>query len=45
MSLPEDRRVALREALRASLPIAADGSIPLRARAWAVRGSKPARMA
>ncbi len=40
MSLPEDRRVALREALRASLPIAPDGSIPLAARAWAVRGLK-----
>ena len=46
MSLPEGRRVALREAIRASLPIASDGSISLVARAWAVRGSKadlPAR--
>ncbi len=40
MSLPEVRRVALREAIRASLPIASDGSIPLAARAWAVRGYK-----
>lgn len=40
MSLPEARRTALREALRASLPIASDGSISLAARAWAVRGSK-----
>jgi len=40
MSLPEGRRLALREAIRASLPIASDGSIPLAARAWAVRGSK-----
>ena len=40
MSLPEGRRVALREAIRASLPIASDGSILLKARAWAVRGSK-----
>jgi hypothetical protein len=40
MSLPEGRRVALREAVRASLPIASDGSIALAARAWAVRGSK-----
>jgi SAM-dependent methyltransferase len=40
MSLPEGRRVALREAIRASLPTAPDGSIPLAARAWAVRGSK-----
>ena len=43
MSLPEDRRVALRETLRGSLPVAADGSIPLAARAWAVRGSKAER--
>ncbi len=40
MSLPDDRRAALREALRASLPTAPDGSIPLTARAWAVRGSR-----
>jgi SAM-dependent methyltransferase len=40
MSLPEVRRVALRERLRASLPVAADGSIPLTARAWAVRGTR-----
>jgi SAM-dependent methyltransferase len=40
MSLPEDRRAALREAIRASLPVASDGSIPLSARAWAVRGCK-----
>jgi SAM-dependent methyltransferase len=40
MSLPEGRRVALREAIRASLPIASDGSISLAARAWAVRGAK-----
>src|SRR5512139_2728726 len=40
MSLPEDRRAALREAIRASLPVASDGSIRLAARAWAVRGSK-----
>ncbi|MFC0384635.1 class I SAM-dependent methyltransferase [Muricoccus vinaceus] len=39
MSLPEDRRAALREALRASLPTAPDGSIALTARAWAVRGT------
>jgi SAM-dependent methyltransferase len=37
-SLPEERRAALRERLRASLPTAADGSIHLIARAWAVRG-------
>jgi SAM-dependent methyltransferase len=42
MSLVEERRVALREKLRATLPAASDGSISLRARAWAVRGFKPA---
>jgi SAM-dependent methyltransferase len=40
MALGEDRRAALRERLRADLPIAADGSIPLVARAWAVRGER-----
>jgi SAM-dependent methyltransferase len=38
MSLSEDRRVALCERIRASLPFTLDGSIPLVARAWAVRG-------
>jgi SAM-dependent methyltransferase len=38
MSLSEERRSALRERIRAQLPIAADGSIQLIARAWAVRG-------
>jgi SAM-dependent methyltransferase len=38
MSLPEDRRIALREAVRGSLPIAPHGAIPLVARAWAARG-------
>jgi hypothetical protein len=37
-ALPEDRRDALREQLRATLPTAPDGSIPLTARAWAVKG-------
>ncbi len=41
MSLSEERRSALRESLRAALPVAADGSIALVARAWAVRGRKP----
>jgi hypothetical protein len=31
-------RLALRERLRAALPFAIDGSIPLVARVWAVRG-------
>ncbi len=38
MSLSEEHRDVLRERLRASLPMAPDGSIPLMARAWAVRG-------
>jgi hypothetical protein len=38
MALDEPRRAALREELRARLPVAADGSIPLLARAWAARG-------
>jgi SAM-dependent methyltransferase len=38
MSLSQERRIALRERLRATLPIASDGSIHLIARAWAVRG-------
>lgn len=38
MALSEERRAALRERLRQSLPAAADGSIRLVARAWAVRG-------
>jgi trans-aconitate methyltransferase len=39
MSLDEDRRSALRERLRATLPVERDGSIRLSARAWAVRGN------
>ncbi|QYN18332.1 class I SAM-dependent methyltransferase [Amycolatopsis sp. DSM 110486] len=41
--LPEHHRRALRDLLRARLPIAADGTITLTARAWAVRGSVPHR--
>lgn len=37
LGLDEERRAALRERLRATLPMAADGSIDLMARAWAVR--------
>jgi len=40
MSLTEERRAELRERIRAGLPIAADGSISLIARAWAVRGRR-----
>lgn len=35
-------RDALRERLRSTLPVQPDGSIPLTARAWAVRGVEPA---
>jgi hypothetical protein len=41
MSLSEDRRIVLRDRIRASLPIGDDDSIHLIARAWAVRGSVP----
>lgn len=39
MSLGEERRAALRERVRRSLPFAPDGTIPLAARAWAIRGT------
>jgi SAM-dependent methyltransferase len=38
MSLSEADRVTLRERIRGNLPVAENGSIPLVARAWAVRG-------
>ena len=40
MALSPERRAALRERLRATLPFAPDGSIPLAARGWAVRGRR-----
>lgn len=40
MALSEERRITLRERIRAALPVAADGSIALIARAWAVRGQR-----
>jgi SAM-dependent methyltransferase len=43
MSLPEGRRSALRDRIRAGLPRADDGSIHLIARAWAARGRSPQR--
>ncbi|HUL58003.1 MAG TPA: methyltransferase domain-containing protein [Anaeromyxobacteraceae bacterium] len=43
MSLPAERRAALRDRIRAALPTAPDGSILLDARAWAVRGHTPMR--
>ena len=39
MSLSEERRVELRERIRAVLPVSPDGSIHLIARAWAAKGS------
>jgi len=42
MSLDEEARAALRERIRVRLPVTADGSIPLIARAWAVRGTRQA---
>lgn len=42
MSLSEEARAILRDHIRAALPVAEDGSIPLIARAWAVRGARPA---
>lgn len=40
-SLPADQLGRLRDRLRERLPIRSDGSIPLVARAWAVRGTVP----
>ncbi|HET7038060.1 MAG TPA: methyltransferase domain-containing protein [Thermomicrobiaceae bacterium] len=40
MSLDAERRAALRERLRARLPVQPDGSIQLTARAWAARGQR-----
>jgi SAM-dependent methyltransferase len=40
MSLNEEQRARLRQRIYNSLPFALDGSIPLTARAWAVRGTK-----
>jgi SAM-dependent methyltransferase len=42
MSIDEAARNRLRDALRARLPTAADGSIALVARAWAAQGTVPA---
>jgi hypothetical protein len=41
MAQDETKRNALKERIHAMLPIAADGTIPLTARAWAVRGHTP----
>lgn len=38
-SLPESHRIALKERLLGRLPVAADGTISLTARAWAVQGT------
>lgn len=42
MSLGEDRRADMAERIRARLPFAPDGSIPLTARAWTARGHRTA---
>jgi hypothetical protein len=42
MSLSEEERAKLKEAMRARVPIASDGSISLTARAWAARGTHSA---
>jgi SAM-dependent methyltransferase len=42
VSLSEDKRAELREHIRSLLPTSPDGSIHLVARAWAVKGTKPA---
>lgn len=42
MSLPPALRDRLRELIRSRLPVDPDGSIPLTAHAWAVRGTRPA---
>jgi SAM-dependent methyltransferase len=41
MSLEDEARSRLRETLRSRLPVRADGSMALTARAWAVRGLLP----
>lgn len=38
--LSDEKRAAVRDRLRGTLPIAADGSIDLIARAWAIRGTR-----
>ena len=40
MSLSEEKRAELREKIREGLPFAADGSIPLIARAWGIKARK-----
>ena len=40
MSLSEEKRAELREKIREGLPITEDGSIPLIARAWGIKGIK-----
>jgi SAM-dependent methyltransferase len=42
VSLPDDQRARLRSHLQATLPVASDGTIHLKARAFAVRGLKSA---
>lgn len=42
MALPENRRAELKDRLKATLPVDSDGAIRLTARAFGVRGIKPA---
>jgi len=42
VSLPSDQQEAIREALRRRSRANADGSLHMNARAWAIRGTKPA---
>ena len=41
MSLSSEQRALLRDTIRQRLPVGSDGTIPLSARAWAVRGIAP----
>ena len=41
MGLAPERRALLRDMIRQRLPVAPDGTVPLSARAWAVRGIAP----
>lgn len=41
MALDEEQRTRLRESLRTRMPVQADGSIVLTARAWAIRAIRP----
>jgi hypothetical protein len=44
MALPEEKRTEIRDLLAQRLPRNQDGSIPLVARAWAIRGNEVGRV-